>query len=274
MNLLIPAPCPQRAAAPRGAALLARLATPAAALAAALAAAMPLLTLALAVAPAAVAASAGAPPLAAEELSGRLVFLAKDGKGPARGVDPRLAVVYFEPADAARPPRTEKAFQLLTKNKEFFPHVLAVPVGASVQFPNQDPILHNVFSVSPGNSFDLGIYRGGPPKEKRFEQPGVVRVYCNVHQAMVAYILVLDTAHYGSPDLDGSFRLTGLPRGPGKLTVWHEQADPWTQELKLPLRAPEGGSPALAPRLVVVRPKLLPHLTKTGESYNRGDSYR
>ncbi|HYL06124.1 MAG TPA: hypothetical protein VE075_08780 [Thermoanaerobaculia bacterium] len=229
----------------------------------------------------ALAVLAGSPGLAAEELSGHLTFLAKDGKSPARGVDPRQAVVYFEPAEAARAPRSakepEKPFQLLTKGKEFFPHVLAVPVGASVQFPNQDPILHNVFSVSTGNAFDLGIYRGGPPKEKRFEQPGVVRVYCNVHQAMVAYILVLDTAHYASPDLDGSFRLTGLPKGPGKLTVWHEQAEPWSEELRLPLRALVGGGggpQAVEPRLVVVRPKLLPHLNKTGESYNRGDSYR
>ncbi len=234
------------------------------------------LTLALALA-AGLAAGAGRPPLAAEELTGRLVFLAKDGKGPARGVDARLAVVYFEPEEPGRPPRApkepEKPFQLLTKNKEFFPHVLAVPVGSTVQFPNHDPILHNVFLVSPGNAFDLGIYRGGPTKEKRFEQPGVVRVYCNVHQAMVAYLLVLDTPFYASPDAGGSFRLTGLPRGPGKLTVWHEQADPWTQQLRLPLRAAAAEGP-LEPRLVVVRPKLLPHLNKSGESYTRGDDYR
>lgn len=231
------------------------------------------LALELALAMALVAGLAGPPRLAAEELTGRLVFLAKDGKTPARGVDARQAVVYFEPAETARasraPKEPEKPFQLLTKNKEFFPHVLAVPVGGSVQFPNQDAILHNVFSVSPGNAFDLGIYRTGPPKEKRFEQAGVVRVYCNVHQAMVAYILVLDTSYYVSPEIDGSFRLTGLPRGPGKLTVWHEQADPWSQELRLASNAPQ-----VQPRLVVVRPKLLPHLNKTGESYNRGDSYR
>jgi plastocyanin len=251
-----------------------------------------LAALALGLVLALVAGLTGPPRLAAEELTGRLVFLAKDGKTPARGVDARQAVVYFEPAETARASRAtkepEKPYQLLTKNKEFFPHVLPVPVGGTVQFPNQDPILHNVFSVSPGNAFDLGIYRIGPPKEKRFEQAGVVRVYCNVHQAMVAYILVLDTAYYVSPEIDGSFRLTGLPKGPGKLTVWHEQADPWSQELRLPMQqpaaAPSGTSapagtsasnaPQVQPRLVVVRPKLLPHLNKTGESYNRGDSYR
>jgi plastocyanin len=211
-------------------------------------------------------------PLAAEELQGRIELLAKDGKGPARGSDPSQAVAYFEPTAAGHAPKApETPFQLVTHFKEFLPHVLVVPVGSRVQFPNQDPILHNVFSVSSGNTFDLGIYRNGPPKEKRFDQPGLVRVFCNVHQAMVAYILVLDTPFYTSPGADGSFRLSGLPKGPGKLTVWHEQAETWFNDLSLPLAA---GAPPVAPRLVVVRPKLAPHTNKTGGSYVRGDDYR
>jgi plastocyanin len=262
MNLPIPESSPRR---------LGRLAHLAAAAVAPVVLAVP----AVAVVLAAAALFAGAPRLAAEELSGRLALLAKDGKGPARGADPVQAVVYFEAEGAAHPPHAAKEpeapYQLLTKHKEFFPHVLAVPVGSRVQFPNQDPILHNVFSVSPGNAFDLGIYRTGPPKEKRFDSPGLVRVYCNVHQSMVAYILVLDTAHSTSPGADGSFRLTGLPKGSGKLTVWHEQADPWSTQLTLPLAE---DAPPVAARLVVVRPKLAPHLNKTGESYSRGDVYR
>lgn len=231
-----------------------------------------LVTLAAAAAATALAGSMAAP-LAAEELRGRIDLVARDGKGKARGSDPTQAVVYFE--SAATPPHPPKppetAYRLVTHNKEFTPHILAVPVGSRVQFPNQDKILHNVFSVSPGNAFDLGIYRSGPPKEKRFEQPGLVRVFCNVHQSMVAYILVLDTAHYVAPAGDGSFRLTGLPKGPGKLTVWHEQADPWSVELSLPLA--EDAAPVAA-RLVVVRPKLPLHLTKTGDPYSHSDSYR
>jgi plastocyanin len=208
--------------------------------------------------------------LLADEIHGQLELLAKDGKGPARGTDPRQAVVYFEPATPGHPPKPpDTPFQLATRKKEFFPHVLPVPLGSLVQFPNQDPILHNVFSVSPGNAFDLGIYRTGPPKEKRFEQAGLVRVYCNVHQEMVAYILVLDTPYYVSPAADGSFRLSGLPKGPGKLTVWHEQADPWSTELTLP----QTTRAAVAAKLVVVRPKLPAHLNKTGGAYSRGDDY-
>jgi len=210
-------------------------------------------------------------PLAGEELQGHLQLLAKDGRSEAHGSDPRQAVVWFEPAAAGHAPRPPEApFQLVTHAKEFSPRVLAVPVGSRVQFPNQDAILHNVFSVSPGNSFDLGIYRNGPPKEKRFEQPGIVRVYCNVHPAMVAYIVVLGTPYYTAPAADGSFRLTGLPRGAGKLTVWHEQTDPWSTDITLPA----AGAAPLAVRLTVVRPKLPPHLNKTGGSYARDDDYR
>src|SRR5579864_4155625 len=277
MNLPIPESSPRRLARPAHRAHLPAAVAPVVPTVAAIGAtrAMAALAAMAAVAvllAAAAALLAGAPPLAAEELSGRLVLLAKDGKGPARGADPVQAVVYFEAEGTAHAPRAAKEpeapYQLLTMHKEFVPHVLAVPVGSRVQFPNQDPILHNVFSVSPGNAFDLGIYRVGPPKEKRFDKAGVVRVYCNVHQAMTAYILVLDTTSFASPGADGAFRLTGLPRGPGKLTVWHEQPDPWSQEVTLPLPA---GAPPVQARLVVVRPKLLPHLNKTGDSYTHGD---
>jgi plastocyanin len=226
----------------------------------------------LALALAAAAAAAPPPARAAHELHGHILLMAKDGKGPAHGSDPHQAVVYFEPAAGGHAPRPPEApFKLVTRRKEFMPRVLPIPVGSRVEFPNEDPILHNVFSVSPGNAFDLGIYRNGPPKEKRFDTPGLVRVFCNVHQTMVAYILVLDTPYYTVPGDDASFRLTGLPRGPGKLTVWHEQADPWSMEVTLPLADPAA---PLDARLVVVRPKLPPHLNKTGGSYNRSDDYR
>jgi plastocyanin len=205
----------------------------------------------------------GQPP--AEELRGRVQLLAKGGKAPARGADLRLAVVYFEPgATGSSGHRPAASFQMVTRKKEFVPHVLAVPRGSRVIFPNQDPILHNVFSVSPGNAFDLGFYRAQAGKEKRFEQAGVVRVFCNVHQDMVGYIVVLDTPFYTSPAADGSFALGGLPRGPGRLTVWHEQADPWTANLALPPAAP------VLAQLVVVHPQLAPHLNKTGEAYGSG----
>lgn len=202
-----------------------------------------------------------AAPARAEELRGTVKLLAKGGKGPARGSDVRQAVVSWQPAGGAtvRPP--EAPLLMSTRRKQFSPRMLVVPRGGRVRFPNEDPILHNVFSVSAGNAFDLGLYRKGAGKEQRFTEPGVVRVFCNVHHDMVAYVLVMDTPFVASPAADGSFVLSGLPKGAGRLAVWHEQADPWTADLQLPQ-----GKPVVA-GVEVVRPRVPPHLNKTGQSY-------
>lgn len=202
-----------------------------------------------------------APPVAAEDLRGSVQLLAKGGKGPARGAEVRQAVVSWEPVGGAAVRAAAEPLLMQTRKKQFSPRMLVVPRGSRVRFPNEDPILHNVFSASPGNAFDLGLYRKGPGKEQRFTEPGVVRVFCNVHHDMVAYLLVMDTPHVISPGADGSFVLTGLPKGPGRLTVWHEQADPWTADLQLPAEKP------VVARVEVVRPRVPPHLNKTGQSY-------
>jgi plastocyanin len=203
----------------------------------------------------------------ADDLKGRVDLLARGGKAPAKGSDVRQAVVYFEPAAGrgARPPA--KPFDMSTRKKEFLPRVLAVPRGSRVRFPNEDPILHNVFSVSGDNRFDLGLYGKGAGKEKRFDAPGVVRIYCNVHQTMASTVLVLDTPHFTNPERDGSFTLAGLPRGRGRLTVWHEQTEPTTLEVTIPAASP------IALRAEVVRPQLPPHLNKLGKPYSRRDRY-
>lgn len=207
-------------------------------------------------------------PASAEDLRGRIELLARGGKGPARGSDVRQAVVYFEPAGAPATRAADGTFEMVTRRKEFTPRVLAVPQGSRVRFPNQDPILHNVFSVSGENKFDLGLYRKGPGKEVRFDHPGLVRVFCNVHHDMVSYVLVLDTPFHAMPGTDGSFVLTGLPRGKGRLTVWHEQAEPWSVEVELPRQEP------LTVRVEVVRPLIPPHLNKLGKSYFRSQRDR
>jgi plastocyanin len=208
-------------------------------------------------------------PLQADDLHGHIQLLAKGGKAPARGSDVRQTVIYFEPANPRPVKPPEKPFEMVTRRKAFEPRQLVIPRGSRVRFPNEDPILHNVFSVSAPNQFDLGLYKGAPGKEKRFEGAGLVRVYCNVHHDMVSYILVLDSPFHTTPDANGEFALLGLPRGPGKLVVWHEQADPWTMDVELPQKGP------LAVGLQIVRPLVPSHLDKTGKSYfrSRGDRY-
>ena len=204
-------------------------------------------------------------PVAAEELRGRLQLVGKGGKGAARGSDVRQALVWFEPASpsAAKP----STFVMTTRDKQFVPRTLTIPVGSRVRFPNEDVILHNVFSVSGGNSFDLGLYRRGAGKEQKFDKPGLVRVFCNVHHSMVGYILVLESPYVATPDAEGRFVLTGLPKGPGRLTVWHEQAEPTSMEVQVPRAEP------LAARLEIVRPRIPPHLNKSGKSYSTRDNY-
>lgn len=219
----------------------------------------------------AVQAAAGAPAGAAE-LRGQLDLVDAQGR-PVQGVDTARSVVYYQPATGATPaPKPGPSpLEVVTRGKQFEPRVLPVRVGSRVRFPNADPILHNVFSVSPGNAFDLGLARQGAGKDVTFTRPGLVRVFCNVHHSMVAYVLVLDTPYFTSPDAGGSFALTGLPAGEGTLTAWHEQADPQSLTIRVPPATPA----PLVIRLAATKPRVPPHLNKAGRSYRhpRGDRY-
>lgn len=194
-------------------------------------------------------------------LSGRVVLLAKGGRRPSTGADVRQAVVSFEPAQPPPVRPLAQAAKMVTRGKAFAPGVLAVPRGSRVRFPNEDPILHNVFSVSGDNQFDLGLYGRGPGKEWTFERPGVVRVFCNVHDTMVGYVVVLDTPYYTTPSARGEFTLEGLPKGPGTVTVWHQQAEAWSAKVTLPLAEP------LAVGLEISLARVPAHLNKFGKVY-------
>jgi len=196
---------------------------------------------------------------AAAELAGT-VELVENGRPIA---DAASAIIWFEPAAGASAP-SPKRLIVNTKDRRFTPRVTTVPVGSEVVFPNGDPIIHNVFSVSRGNRFDLGRYKTGPGKSTTFQTPGLVRIYCNVHESMIAYVLVLDTPYAGSPESDGRFRLDGLPSGKGTLHVWHERTGPWSRDVELPLGEP----------LVVkldAQPQPTNHLNKFGRPYGDPD---
>jgi plastocyanin len=156
----------------------------------------------------------------ANQLAGRIVILEKDNKPSPDLGD---AVVYLEgaasPATAAAPVTVEIAIT----DKVYAPHVVVVPVGSTVRFPNHDPFNHNVFSLSEPNTFDLGLYGRGEAKSWTFQQPGLVRVYCNVHPRMVAYVLVMANRLYAQPGQDGSFTIANVPSGRHRLHVWHER---------------------------------------------------
>lgn len=113
-------------------------------------------------------------------------------------------------------------YTLLQKNKMFSPHLLIVPVGSVVLFPNKDPFFHNVFSLFDGKRFDLGLYEAGSTKEVTFSREGASYIFCNIHPAMSAVVLALSTPFYAIADAHGVFHLHGVPAGEYELHVWVE----------------------------------------------------
>src|SRR4051812_16981418 len=95
--------------------------------------------------------------------------------------------------------------KMLQRNKTFTPHVLAIPVGSTVEFPNADPIFHNAFSNYNGQIFDIGFYPPGSTRSVKFQRPGIVRVFCNIHAAMSAVIVVVNSRWFATSDMDGEF---------------------------------------------------------------------
>jgi plastocyanin len=146
-----------------------------------------------------------------------------------RGVTPATAVVYAEPIDLA-PPRAPRRVTLAQKNKTFSPHLLAVPAGSTVDFPNNDPIFHNVFSLSTPQPFDLGLYRAGDSRARTFSAAGLYRVFCNIHPQMSAVVVVTPTPFATLASADGQFALD-LPPGRYRLTAVSERASPVSVEI-------------------------------------------
>ncbi len=127
-------------------------------------------------------------------------------------------------AEASAAPRA--GFRLVQKHKRFDPHILVVPVGATVQFPNLDPFFHNVFSLFNGKRFDLGLYEAGSTRSMRFDRPGISYIFCNIHPEMSAVIVVLKTPYYGMSNAAGEIRIPDVPPGRYSLEIWQEAAEP------------------------------------------------
>ncbi len=211
------------------------------------------------VADAEVQARTAAADAGASRIQGQLELIA--GRGQSLDADEMSqAVVYFipdTPIAAAKPGQ----FQIYTHNKEFEPASMVIPLGSTISFPNQDEILHNVFSVSPQSSFDLGIYGEGKSADYRFKKTGLALINCNVHQSMQANVLVVDTPYIVSPDKQGRFKLANLPAGGGKLAVWHPRANVQEQIVRMPLAKP------VSLRLDLTKPRITDHLNKERKAY-------
>lgn len=117
----------------------------------------------------------------------------------------------------------------------FSPHILPVVAGTTVEWPNDDDIFHNVFSVSEAKQFDLGLYKGNPPEKRvTFDKPGRVDVYCSIHENMHCVVYVLENPFFAVTDPKGRYTITGLPPGTYKIKAWHERLPMAEQEVTVP----------------------------------------
>jgi len=164
-----------------------------------------------------------------------LVFLCQNaaaadlsvGVSDAAGKPVRDAVVTFTPQASVQISASDRSgpFVMAQKNIHFAPYVLAVPMGSTVSFPNQDKVNHHVYSFSPTQPFQLPLYGHGQTRQVKFDKAGTIALGCNIHDSMSAYIRVVATPFYAVTDEKGLVNLTDLPEGPGTLSVWQPQMD-------------------------------------------------
>jgi plastocyanin len=171
------------------------------------------------------------------------------------------AVVWIE--GLHRPGANAGRLVMKSERKKFTPHVLAVPRAATVEFPNVDPIYHNVFSVSGSNRFDLGLYRSGASKTKEFAEAGLVQVYCNIHPQMIGYVMVLDSDCFAVTGRDGVFRFRDIPAGDYELKAWHQEGG----ETRVPLSVRPAADTPVTVAIDVSRFRFVPHKNKYGKDY-------
>jgi plastocyanin len=146
-------------------------------------------------------------------------------------------VVILEPATKegrSLPPRAPVTATLDQQGARFEPDLIVIPVGSTVEFPNSDPIFHNVFSLSKAQPFDLGYYPQGQSRSVKFNHPGVVQVYCHIHANMYAAIVVTASRWFEKPAADGSFSFSDVPPGRYHLTAWHKIAGLHKVDVEVP----------------------------------------
>jgi plastocyanin len=163
-------------------------------------------------------------------VSGRVAMQEKPGETTK---DFDATVVYLMPTGAAARIAETKT-QMAMNGRQFAPRVRVVTTGSTVEYANQDPFSHNIFSTAPGAAFDLGTYGSGIAKSTQFRKPGAFPVYCNIHAQMTAFVVVVSTSHFTQAGADARWKIANVPAGKYELHVWHERAPEVTQDLDVP----------------------------------------
>lgn len=187
-------------------------------------------------------------------------------KGGRKATDLSDVVVYVDGARGKPKPATAT---MVMKGKAFNPHVVAVPVGGTVQFPNEDPIFHNAFSVSGDNRFDMELYKRPKVGSFTFQHPGVVKVYCNIHPQMSAVVVVRDNPLFTKAAVDGTFTIENVPAGKYVVKAWHERGGEAGSEVTVT----ETGTAQARFTLDGSTYKSVPHKNKFGKDYSADEKY-
>jgi len=208
-------------------------------------------------------------PAMAATLTGSVVLVQADEKSSRKARDHSGVVVWLEPKDPemTRPAAGPRRAVMEQRNKTFLPHVLAVEVGTTVDFPNFDPIFHNAFSNYDGQVFDVHLYAPNTTKKVLFRRPGMVRVFCNIHSTMSAVIAVLPTPYYAVTGADGAFEINAPP-GAYRFQLWHERSQAEAlSRLERAIALPTSGLVMPQMRLPEQAFLAVPHKNKYGRDY-------
>jgi hypothetical protein len=182
------------------------------------------------------------------------------------------AVLWLQPVAGTPSQRfiPSGAYTLLQKNRTFIPHLLVIPLGSVVRFPNADPFFHNVFSLYEGKRFDLGLYEAGSSKAVTFSREGVSYIFCNIHPEMSAVVLTLSTPIYSIADANNSFALHDVPPGDYMLHLWIESVPESTlRGLVQPLHIPLQNADLGTVRVPIAQANRADHLNMFGGPYDK-----
>jgi len=207
-------------------------------------------------------------PAPAATVTGHVDLVFSQDPNVRKHLDYSGVVVWLEPLDVALTLPRAKHAEMVQKNKTFIPHVLAITVGTTVDFPNHDPIFHNAFSNYNGQIFDVSLYPPGSSRSITFQREGVVRVFCNIHPAMSAVIVVLKSPYFCVSGKNGSLQIAGVPPGSYRMHVFHERATDHTLSALTRIVEVTSDGAQLPPISVSESGYLqLPHKNKYGKDY-------